>query len=74
MAAVAAQLRADRESEPADAVVLEPAPLEGVAPRTPVAARTRTEQDEAGAFVRGMAFGAGLVGAAWALAQRGLKR
>ncbi len=74
-AAVAAELRAERgESEPADAVVLEPAPLDGVAPRTPVAARTRTEQDEVGAFVRGIAFGAGLVGAAWALAQRGLKR
>lgn len=74
-AAVAADVRAERgEQKPADAAPLDPAPLGGVAPRTPEAARTRTEQDEVGAFVRGLALGAGLVGAAWALAQRGLKR
>lgn len=79
-AAVAADLRAERgEPEPAEAGALElapmdPVPLDGEAPRTPVAARTRTEQDELGAFVRGLAFGAGLVGAAWALARRGFNR
>ena len=67
-------MRADRGEESADAAGLDPAPLGGVAPRTPEAARTRTEQDEVGAFVRGLAFGATLIGAAWALAQRGLKR
>ena len=74
-AAVAADLRASRgEQEPDADATLDPAPLGGHAPQTPVAARTRTEQDEVGAFVRGLAFGAGLVGAAWAMAQRGLKR
>jgi membrane protein len=74
-AAVAPDVRAERgEQEPADAAALDPAPLGGVPPRSPVAARTRTEKDEVGAFVRGLAFGAGVVGAAWALAQRSLKR
>jgi len=73
-AAVASDLRADRGEQEPGMATLDPIPLDGAAPRSPVAARTRTEQDEVGAFVRGMAFGAGLVGAAWALAQRGLKR
>jgi len=70
-AAVAPRLRAERGGA-VDKV--EPAALGGSPPRTPTQVRTRTDQDELGAFLRGLAFGAGAVGAAWALVRRGTSR
>lgn len=72
-AAVAADVRVARRERSGAVESLDPAPLEGAAPRSPAAARTRTERDELGAFVRGLAFGAGLVGAAWAFVRRGAR-
>ena len=70
-AAVAAQVRAKRgEREPGRVDRLELAPLGGSPPLTPVGVRTRTDEDELGAFLRGLAVGAAVVGAAWALLRR----
>ncbi len=74
-AAVGAEVRASRgETSPETTPTLSPTPLPGAAPRSPAAARTRTDEDELGAFVRGLAFGAALVGGVWAFVRRTARR